>query len=607
MKKILVWISLFFLTFWVSAESITGKDSLLNVVQEELKKQEVEFVVVEFYGNFCEPCKREIPKWEKLKNEYGKKLSIIFVVLPSGDGSFEILDEEDRPSDWRPDRTIRDDSEYEDSIARFFLGAEAILPKAYLWSWDKSEPLVKTNEVESVEEAIRQHDENREEIVIKVFSEDDLIDNLIKTYLNKNSKFKIALSERERKKLKEMYNEYLEREGTCKVNKEILPNSILSVEKRDEYLFFKFAKDCVKEVKKKISENIDKDVEDAVKSLIDIISVKPEIESIAAGTYDEVDHSNCEKLKKTIDTYDEDLGAWISYLKDLAEENKIGKCYKIGYERKDILSWKKAQSDSKKYEENGEYDEAIKSYMLYLVSRSNQRYRLEAKPALNKLFASWLEQKKDEVQKQKNEFQYSKAKKILERFKKELEKVSEKAFDKNTYRKLEKVFDDKKFNVLKRDYEYFWENCKVYIDKEIKDLEQAKKQQDKNVEHPYIKEGISFVVVGAAVVAGGVAGFHLAAENKYSKYKQKEHNAEEAVANGISGEDYLGAAQELRKEANIFRALEIASGIIGGGLLVTGVILTAISRPKKNKALLFNNFYVSADEDSFYTSLSFEF
>ena len=161
MKKILVWISLFFLTFWVSAESITGKDSLLNVVQEELKKQEVEFVVVEFYGNFCEPCKREIPKWEKLKNEYGKKLSIIFVVLPSGDGSFEILDEEDRPSDWRPDRTIRDDSEYEDSIARFFLGAEAILPKAYLWSWDKSEPLVKTNEVESVEEAIRQHDENR--------------------------------------------------------------------------------------------------------------------------------------------------------------------------------------------------------------------------------------------------------------------------------------------------------------------------------------------------------------------------------------------------------------------------------------------------------------
>ena len=38
--------------------------------------------------------------------------------------------------------------------------------------------------------------------------------------------------------------------------------------------------------------------------------------------------------------------------------------------------------------------------------------------------------------------------------------------------------------------------------------------------HPHLKAGISLIVAGAAVAAGGIAGFHIASDKEFDKYKK---------------------------------------------------------------------------------------
>ena len=52
--------------------------------------------------------------------------------------------------------------------------------------------------------------------------------------------------------------------------------------------------------------------------------------------------------------------------------------------------------------------------------------------------------------------------------------------------------------------------------------------------HPHKKAGISLIVVGAAVAAGGIAGFHIASDKEFDKYKKMNDydNAFDAVKQG---------------------------------------------------------------------------
>ena len=143
--------------------------------------------------------------------------------------------------------------------------------------------------------------------------------------------------------------------------------------------------------------------------------------------------------------------------------------------------------------------------------------------------------------------------------------------------------------------------------------ELEREQQDyKNMEtyRPYKKEGIAFMAVGAAVVVGTVVGFHVAAERKYDKYQKMARidTAIDAYDNGISKEKYNKNAKNLRNEAIVLRGLEIAGGVAGGAVFITGIALTAIKRKrevKDEKVSFLNNFAVSPD--GFYASLGFEF
>jgi len=126
--------------------------------------------------------------------------------------------------------------------------------------------------------------------------------------------------------------------------------------------------------------------------------------------------------------------------------------------------------------------------------------------------------------------------------------------------------------------------------------------------HPHLKTGISLIVIGAAITAGGVAGFHIASDKEFDKYKKMNDydNAAAAVAEGEKEKQYLERANNYRKKSNIYRDLEIASAVIGGELLLTGIIITAI-KSKKTEDLALTDISVAPSKEGFYASVGFEF
>ena len=126
--------------------------------------------------------------------------------------------------------------------------------------------------------------------------------------------------------------------------------------------------------------------------------------------------------------------------------------------------------------------------------------------------------------------------------------------------------------------------------------------------HPYKKAGISLIVTGAVVMAGGIAGFHLASDKEFDKYEKMKDpdNAAAAVAENEKESEYLKRARNYRKKANTYRSLEIAAGVLGGELVLSGIIITAIKR-KKTEAVSLSNISVSPSKEGFFASAGFEF
>ena len=138
--------------------------------------------------------------------------------------------------------------------------------------------------------------------------------------------------------------------------------------------------------------------------------------------------------------------------------------------------------------------------------------------------------------------------------------------------------------------------------------EPAKEKADMNTYRPYKIAGISLIAAGAVVAAAGVAGFHVAADKKLSKYKDMTHSEKVSAADKQKGYDeYLKKANGYRDDAKTFRALEIASGALGGALVVTGVVLVLIKKEKTDEKVSLSNFSLVPANEGFYASLGFDF
>ena len=130
-----------------------------------------------------------------------------------------------------------------------------------------------------------------------------------------------------------------------------------------------------------------------------------------------------------------------------------------------------------------------------------------------------------------------------------------------------------------------------------------------NTYHPYKTAGISLIVAGAAVTVAGVAGFHVASDKEFKKYKDMKNSgiAQDAVLDGMTYSDYMKKAKNYKDKSNTYRTLEIVSGAVGGAVLLTGIVLTAIKKEKADEKVTLANISFSPSNDGFYAALGFEF
>ncbi len=129
-----------------------------------------------------------------------------------------------------------------------------------------------------------------------------------------------------------------------------------------------------------------------------------------------------------------------------------------------------------------------------------------------------------------------------------------------------------------------------------------------NTYRPYNAAGISLIVVGAVVAAAGVGGFHVAYNKEYDKYKKFTESSTAAdYVDNWSKERYVSEANKHRNKSNTFRALEVASGILGGSLFITGIALTAVKKEKPEEKISLTNILFTPSNDGFYAALGFDF
>ena len=69
----------------------------------------------------------------------------------------------------------------------------------------------------------------------------------------------------------------------------------------------------------------------------------------------------------------------------------------------------------------------------------------------------------------------------------------------------------------------------------------------------------------------------------------------------------MDRARKHKDKSNTYRILEITSGALGGAVLVTGIILTAIKKEKQEAKVALSNVSLTPSGDGFYAALGFEF
>ena len=146
-------------------------------------------------------------------------------------------------------------------------------------------------------------------------------------------------------------------------------------------------------------------------------------------------------------------------------------------------------------------------------------------------------------------------------------------------------------------------------EKPLEEKSEPENKTPENTYHPYKIAGISLIVAGAVIAAAGVAGFHVASDKEFDKYKKMNtyDSVSDAVSSGFSQAAYIDKANGHRNKAKTYRALEITSGVAGGAVLVTGIVLAVIKKEKSEEKISLTDISVMPSNEGFYASLGFGF
>lgn len=210
---------------WMPAPSLAW-DNL--DIQAELRRPGVRLVAVEFYADWCTPCKKAVPKWNRLHQKYKDRgLRLVVVSVSSAGGCVN--------PGWMPDRVVCD---MEGRIQDAF-GADP-LPQAYLYSWQGNQ-LVAHAHYGQVERAVKNYFKRLPRILIddpvdhngKSFRDAKALKEAVRGKLADLSKFDLVASQKEmaelRKLRKKSSKANYDETQTCALGKEVSANSILKV------------------------------------------------------------------------------------------------------------------------------------------------------------------------------------------------------------------------------------------------------------------------------------------------------------------------------------------------------------------------------------------
>ena len=199
------------------------------VPHDWLARPGVKLLAVEFYADWCVPCKKAVPRWQALREQYGPRgLRLVVVTVDSA---------KCQPRGLTPDQAICDNDA---EISRQWDATE--LPQAFLWAWP-GEVLVEHGTVEAVEKAVENYFRTAPRIVVESpvdGSGDPLpvamgreLRSLVRGELAQSAKFDIIADAKERAMIRKWRKESAAvnyDEGTrCKIGVEVAPNSVLNI------------------------------------------------------------------------------------------------------------------------------------------------------------------------------------------------------------------------------------------------------------------------------------------------------------------------------------------------------------------------------------------
>ncbi len=163
-------------------------------LEEWLAEPDVKLVAVEFYADWCEPCKKSAPKWEALRQKYapqGLKLVVVNLSETPGGKQCTVLP-------WNPDEALCDPSLGEQ------LGVKS-LPEAFVWSWQGNLLVERGQHIDEIERTIRRYlDDNPR---VRVDGADEQLRSWAEEELTKSGKLTVVPDEEMRKRLEAVRKE----------------------------------------------------------------------------------------------------------------------------------------------------------------------------------------------------------------------------------------------------------------------------------------------------------------------------------------------------------------------------------------------------------------
>lgn len=198
-------------------------------LQRWLDEPDVKLVVVEFYADWCEPCREAAPKWEALRQKYapqGLKLVVVNLSEQSGrQGRCSRLP-------WNPDESLCDPG----------LGEQfgvTSLPEAFVWSWQGNLLVERGQHVAEIEPIIRRYldDNPRVQVVAtkRNGSPAKALQRQVEGVLSRAGKLTVVPDAEMRTRLarvrRDSHRASKRDDQRCALGAEISANSLLSVER----------------------------------------------------------------------------------------------------------------------------------------------------------------------------------------------------------------------------------------------------------------------------------------------------------------------------------------------------------------------------------------